>query len=230
MIKIWIRGLIGAAIGGAANSVTLMVIKPEDFNFTTGWTDLWHFAAISAVVSACLWLKTHPIPEEEPTKPHEIKIPPQVMLALVLPFMVCCASDGSFATGSKDVDLVVTQDRVVPLVETLSTIACGEVLKSAVTDPKERTKLAEQIKAVANGTYKLSDGQVPTPDDFHKYVVAFGGTEKTAQYMSYASYLKSIYAGYYPQIKAEPKLAIAILGAIARGADNGATAYATARQ
>lgn len=61
------RGIVGAIVGGGANAITLMVVKPEDFNFAAGWPALWHFALISAVVSAALYLKQHPVPDEEPS-------------------------------------------------------------------------------------------------------------------------------------------------------------------
>jgi hypothetical protein len=56
----WIDGLIGAAIGGAANAVTIMLVKPDSFNFNTGFPDLWHFTLISSLVSAALWVKQNP--------------------------------------------------------------------------------------------------------------------------------------------------------------------------
>lgn len=62
--RVWLRGAIAAAVGGGANGITVMVIKPEDFNFTVGWSALWQFTAISAVVSLALYLKQSPVPPE----------------------------------------------------------------------------------------------------------------------------------------------------------------------
>jgi hypothetical protein len=59
----WARGLVGAIIGGGANAVTAMVVEPKSFNFAEGWTSLWHFTLVSAIVSAALYLKQKPIPE-----------------------------------------------------------------------------------------------------------------------------------------------------------------------
>lgn len=67
-LKTWIRGVTGALVGGGANAITIMLVKPEDFNFATGWPALWHFTLISAIVSAALYLKQHPIPDTEETK------------------------------------------------------------------------------------------------------------------------------------------------------------------
>ena len=63
--RTFFRGFVGAVVGGGANAVTVMVVKPEAFNLTTGWSDLWHFTAISAIVSAALYLKQNPVPPEE---------------------------------------------------------------------------------------------------------------------------------------------------------------------
>jgi hypothetical protein len=63
--RTWLRGMIGAIIGGGANGVTVMVIKPEDFNLQTGWPALWQFTLISALISLALYLKTSPVPPQE---------------------------------------------------------------------------------------------------------------------------------------------------------------------
>jgi hypothetical protein len=68
--RTWVRGLSGAAVGGGANAITVMILKPEDFNFGTGWTALWQFAAVSAVVSAALYLKQNPVPSETHYSPR----------------------------------------------------------------------------------------------------------------------------------------------------------------
>ena len=60
----WLRGLIGAVIGGAANAITIMVVDPTGFNFTTGGKKLCTFTAVSAIVSAALYLKQQPVPPE----------------------------------------------------------------------------------------------------------------------------------------------------------------------
>jgi hypothetical protein len=33
-VTIWIKGLIAAAIGGAANAVTMLIVDPQQFNFS----------------------------------------------------------------------------------------------------------------------------------------------------------------------------------------------------
>ncbi len=65
----WVRGVIGGAIGGMANAITNVLVRPDVFNFSEGWNDLWHSAAVSALVGAALYLKNHPTPEDHETNP-----------------------------------------------------------------------------------------------------------------------------------------------------------------
>ena len=62
--RLWLRGLIGAAVGGAANGITAIGLDPQTFNFSTGLVVLGKFVFISGLVSAALYIKTHPTPEE----------------------------------------------------------------------------------------------------------------------------------------------------------------------
>ena len=58
----WVHGLIGAAIGGAANSLSAAVIAPETFNLGKGLAQLGQLTACSAIISAALYLKQMPLP------------------------------------------------------------------------------------------------------------------------------------------------------------------------
>ena len=58
----WIKGLISAIIGGAANAVTVMVVDPVNFNLTESAGKLGTVAIVGAVVSAAMYLKQSPIP------------------------------------------------------------------------------------------------------------------------------------------------------------------------
>jgi hypothetical protein len=60
--KAWFKGLVSAAIGGAANAVTVMVIDPIQFNFQDGLGKLGAIAGISALVSIAMYLKKSPLP------------------------------------------------------------------------------------------------------------------------------------------------------------------------
>ena len=62
--QLWLKGLIAAAIGGAANAVVAMIVDPAAFNFAEGGTKLLTFAGVSALISAALYLKQSPLPGE----------------------------------------------------------------------------------------------------------------------------------------------------------------------
>jgi len=62
--KNWIYGLVSAIIGGAANSIVVMAIDPLQFNFTDGIGKLGTVAAVSAIISAAMYLKQSPLPKE----------------------------------------------------------------------------------------------------------------------------------------------------------------------
>lgn len=59
----WLKGLISAIIGGAANSVTVMVVSPENFNLQEGAGKLATVALVSAIVAAAMYLKESPLPK-----------------------------------------------------------------------------------------------------------------------------------------------------------------------
>jgi hypothetical protein len=59
---IWLKGLMAAIIGGAANSVTIMIVDPTNFNLTTGASKLGTVCLVSMIVSAAMYLKGSPIP------------------------------------------------------------------------------------------------------------------------------------------------------------------------
>ncbi len=60
--QLWLKGLISAIIGGAANAVTLMILEPATFNFQDGGHRLLNFSLVSALISAALYLKQSPLP------------------------------------------------------------------------------------------------------------------------------------------------------------------------
>lgn len=67
----WAYGLIGAIVGGVANSVSAMIVAPETFNFAD-ISKLGKLAVASSIISAALFLKQMPVPPEE----KEIKSTP----------------------------------------------------------------------------------------------------------------------------------------------------------
>jgi len=61
-IYIWIYGMISAAIGAAANTVTVMIVAPETFNINEGLNKVLAVAGIAALVAVCSYLKQSPLP------------------------------------------------------------------------------------------------------------------------------------------------------------------------
>jgi hypothetical protein len=58
----WLKGLISAIIGGAANSITVMIVDPIAFNLQEGAGKLGTVALVSAIVAAAMYLKQSPLP------------------------------------------------------------------------------------------------------------------------------------------------------------------------
>lgn len=61
----WSRGLLGAAINSAATAVSVVIVDPTDFNVGGGLVKLLSVMGASALVGAALYLKQHPLPEED---------------------------------------------------------------------------------------------------------------------------------------------------------------------
>ena len=60
--QVWLKGLVSAIIGGAANSVTVMIVEPSSFNLQEGLSKVGTVALVSGLVAACLYLKQSPLP------------------------------------------------------------------------------------------------------------------------------------------------------------------------
>lgn len=64
--RVYLRGLVSAGIGGAANAVTLLVIDPLSFNiFQGGALKLATAMAVSSLVSFAIYVKEHPLPNPD---------------------------------------------------------------------------------------------------------------------------------------------------------------------
>ena len=62
----WLYGLVAGVIGGAANTVSVMVVDPVAFNFGDV-PKLGKVAAVSALVSLAFYLVKSPLPPLETT-------------------------------------------------------------------------------------------------------------------------------------------------------------------
>ena len=58
----WLKGLLAALIGGAANAITVMIVDPSNFNLEEGIGMLTTVAAVGAVFNAAMYLKQSPVP------------------------------------------------------------------------------------------------------------------------------------------------------------------------
>ena len=65
-MKRWVRGLVGAAINSAATAVTIVIVDPVNFNpMGDGLGKVLTVMGVSALFGAALFLKQHPLPEDE---------------------------------------------------------------------------------------------------------------------------------------------------------------------
>jgi hypothetical protein len=63
----WLKGLLGAVIGGISTAGTMCFIDPATFNFThEGWTKVARLLVVSGLVSLFAYLKKSPMPPDEP--------------------------------------------------------------------------------------------------------------------------------------------------------------------
>lgn len=61
-LELWLKGLIAACIGGAANAATVVFVDPEHFNVQNGLHAMLKVALVGALVSFLGYLKTSPLP------------------------------------------------------------------------------------------------------------------------------------------------------------------------
>lgn len=113
------------------------------------------------------------------------------------------------------------------LIQTAATVATGAVLQFAESSAANRTALANEIYSSANAANSLSTGNIPTPDQINNTILSFAGSNPAAQYTVYATSLSGLYKSYFGKIGTNGANAIAVLQAIAAGAQAGASAYIT---
>jgi hypothetical protein len=150
-----------------------------------------------------------------------------IALAISSVIGIGCASSGRVAVEGEPVDVAVTVEKSIPYLQISATLAAGSILRFDIKDPEKRSKLANKIWAASKATWTLTNGDIPTPDEFRVYVLAFEGEETTAEYLALVSQLSAIYKTAFPHLTGNPELAAKVLGALAQGAANGAEAYVT---
>jgi hypothetical protein len=107
-----------------------------------------------------------------------------------------------------------------------ASIVTGILIKASVSDPAERTKVADYVYSVSSGIYTLSTGQLPTVSVLTDYLHQF--TDGSALLASVVSALSDEYAKLYATLEkdADAAKAIAFFNALAAGVEEGAKTYA----
>jgi hypothetical protein len=58
----WLVGLINAGISAGASAITVSIVDPENFNFSTGIYKLGTVVGVTAIVSMAKYLVQNPLP------------------------------------------------------------------------------------------------------------------------------------------------------------------------
>lgn len=60
--RLWLEGLVGASIQGAAVTISAIAVKPASFNLDTELIPTLKLALINGLVGASLYLRQRPLP------------------------------------------------------------------------------------------------------------------------------------------------------------------------
>jgi hypothetical protein len=71
--KLWLRGLLAAAINSAVSGLSVIVADSQTFNLSSGIKPLLSVVGLSAVTGALLYLKQHPLPDQDELDTMQIK-------------------------------------------------------------------------------------------------------------------------------------------------------------
>lgn len=117
------------------------------------------------------------------------------------------------ATTQSPSDII--DNDVIPNLPVATSTICLLVMNAAIHNEADRQNVANQMYVISKAVYTTTGGTLPTPDEFNKAIVAFGGSN--SQYTSFASTVSNFYAGFYPSIKGDVKRGILVLNGIAQG-------------
>ena len=157
----WLKGLIAAIIGGAANAVTVIAIDPLQFNLGEGLSKLGTVALVSAIVNAAMYLKQSPLPGYDQSG----RVSPGLMAVMALVCLtVACSGvrlqnvEGIFAKKvGREFGWAFAEKRpgLVPVVRTFALgLQGGEVTLDAALVKDAESKLIEMIR---DDPYLLED-------------------------------------------------------------------------
>jgi hypothetical protein len=110
----------------------------------------------------------------------------------------------------------------LPYIRPGAAVACSAVLALAVSN-QDRADVAGDIYAIGSVIYSLSGGQSVTPAQLQAAIAQVA--PKSPEFGILATTIEGIYAGLYPQITGDPKLALQVLNDLAGGCDDAASAY-----
>lgn len=70
--KQWFHSLIAAVVGGAANTLSAVLVAPDQFNFShAGMIKLAEMAGAGALISLVMFLKQSPVPGDSNPGPQK---------------------------------------------------------------------------------------------------------------------------------------------------------------
>jgi hypothetical protein len=62
--KVWLHGLVAAAISSAASGITAAIVDPSAFNFTkSGLVKIGTLCGVNALIAVAAYLKQSPLPK-----------------------------------------------------------------------------------------------------------------------------------------------------------------------
>ena len=147
------------------------------------------------------------------------------ILALGLSGCVTTQTPSTSNTTSSGPAVVTISSLDLGLIQTAATVATGAVLQFTESNSADRTNLANQIYSSANAAYSLSTGNIPSATQINSTILSFAGSNPASNYSQYASALSGIYSAALSKFGVSGKNAVAILGAVAQGAQAAASAY-----
>lgn len=122
------------------------------------------FFAAAGVLLRSPWVKDL-ITVDQSTTVNVVKLPPAALILIPVLFFSGCASDGSFATGDKPFDAVVTAQQSAPVVKFSSREIAYVAMKKAIDkdDLKVKAALIEKVSIRVEG---LLTGDLPSVEQF----------------------------------------------------------------
>lgn len=210
--KHWIHGLGSAFIGGGANAVTVMIVDPIQFNINDGWQKLLTVFLVSAILSACFYLKQSPLPTESSESSNSSS--PSTLIKVTALGLFFFGIQGCATSSFQASD-------ALPFVRPAVSLACTGVLNLAL-DGQDRIDKANMVYAVAKAVRTLSGGTVPTPSDLAK-VIDLWMPDKS-HWSKLSTTISGVYSGAFSKLQGNPLLAVQILEQIAQGCEDSAGA------